>query len=74
LAARRFHGTYLPHVAPEQGWNVRQTIDSLIRKAGFDGPIDDALARLHSRHALSGGQMRAVARRVSSTTKATNEE
>jgi uncharacterized protein (TIGR00296 family) len=43
VGARRFHGTYLPHVAPEQGWNVRQTIDSLIRKAGFDGPIDDAL-------------------------------
>jgi uncharacterized protein (TIGR00296 family) len=43
VGARRFHATYLPHVAPEQHWNVRQTIDSLIRKAGFDGPIDDAL-------------------------------
>lgn len=42
-AGRRFHATYLPHVASEQGWSVRETIDSLIRKSGFDGPIDDAL-------------------------------
>lgn len=31
--------TYLPEVAPEQGWDQIQTIDSLLRKGGFKGPI-----------------------------------
>ncbi|OWF51526.1 AMME syndrome candidate gene 1-like protein [Mizuhopecten yessoensis] len=31
--------TYLPEVAIEQGWNIEQTIDSLLRKGGFRGTI-----------------------------------
>ncbi|RWS31560.1 hypothetical protein B4U80_02255 [Leptotrombidium deliense] len=31
--------TYLPEVAPEQGWDRVQTIDSLLRKGGFKGVI-----------------------------------
>jgi len=31
--------TYLPEVAPEQGWDRIQTIDSLLRKGGFKGVI-----------------------------------
>jgi len=31
--------TYLPEVAPEQGWNQTQTIDSLLRKGGLKGQI-----------------------------------
>jgi len=31
--------TYLPEVAPEQGWNQTQTIDSLLRKGGFKGAV-----------------------------------
>lgn len=31
--------TYLPEVAREQGWNHLQTIDSLLRKAGYRAPI-----------------------------------
>ena len=31
--------TYLPEVAPEQGWDQIQTIDSLLRKGGFKGNI-----------------------------------
>jgi len=31
--------TYLPEVAVEQGWDQIQTIDSLLRKGGFKGPI-----------------------------------
>ncbi|ELU02099.1 hypothetical protein CAPTEDRAFT_176511 [Capitella teleta] len=31
--------TYLPEVAPEQGWDRVQTIDSLLRKGGFKGAI-----------------------------------
>lgn len=32
--------TYLPEVAIEQGWDIMKTIDSLLRKGGFKGPID----------------------------------
>jgi uncharacterized protein (TIGR00296 family) len=31
--------TYLPEVAPEQGWNQTQTVDSLLRKGGFKGIV-----------------------------------
>lgn len=31
--------TFLPEVAPEQGWDQIQTIDSLLRKGGFKGSI-----------------------------------
>lgn len=37
--------TYLPHVAPEQGWGVEEAIHSLIRKAGFSGKITGELKR-----------------------------
>jgi uncharacterized protein (TIGR00296 family) len=33
------NATYLPEVAPEQGWDQIQTIDSLIKKGGYRGPI-----------------------------------
>jgi len=35
--------TYLPEVAPEQGWDKPETIDSLIAKAGWEGRITDSL-------------------------------
>ena len=35
----RYQATYLPEVALEQGWNHHQTIESLMRKAGFSGNI-----------------------------------
>lgn len=31
--------TYLPQVATEQGWDMHETIDSLLRKGGFRGHI-----------------------------------
>ena len=37
--------TYLPHVAPEQGWGVDDAIRSLVRKAGFGGKVSEALKR-----------------------------
>jgi len=34
----RKHGaTYLPHVAVEQGWTKEETLESLMRKAGWEG-------------------------------------
>jgi AMME syndrome candidate gene 1 protein len=37
--------TYLPAVAREQGWDRVTTLDSLMRKAGYGGPISPALRR-----------------------------
>lgn len=37
--------TYLPEVAPEQGWDRIQTIDSLLRKGGFKGAVTPEIRR-----------------------------
>ena len=34
---RRMGATYLPDVAPEQGWTKEETLQSLMRKAGWSG-------------------------------------
>lgn len=34
-----YRATYLPSVAPDQGWNKQQTIKNLARKSGYSGPI-----------------------------------
>ncbi|KAK0545841.1 hypothetical protein OC846_003205 [Tilletia horrida] len=35
--------TYLPDVAPAQGWTKEEAIDSAIEKAGWSGPVDAAM-------------------------------
>lgn len=42
---RSMSATYLPEVAPEQGWDKKETIDSAIRKAGWEGRITEDLRR-----------------------------
>lgn len=37
---RRYGATYLPDVAPEQGWTKEETLVSLMRKAGWVGKRD----------------------------------
>lgn len=37
MQERVFRGTYLPHVASEQGWTQIQAIESLLLKAGYKG-------------------------------------
>ncbi|CDW90028.1 UNKNOWN [Stylonychia lemnae] len=32
---RPYNGTFLPEVAPEQGWDQRETLEYLVRKAGY---------------------------------------
>jgi uncharacterized protein (TIGR00296 family) len=32
---KRYSATYLPDVSVEQGWNKEETLDSLVRKAGW---------------------------------------
>ncbi|KAG6513856.1 uncharacterized protein At2g38710-like isoform X1 [Zingiber officinale] len=40
--------TYLPEVPAQEGWTKTETIDSLMRKAGYDGAINESLRmRLH---------------------------
>lgn len=42
---RQYSSTYLPEVAAEQKWNQKTTVESLIRKAGWVGPVTDALLK-----------------------------
>lgn len=44
-SGRRRRATYLPEVAPEQGWDARETLDSLIKKAGYHGKVTEALLK-----------------------------
>ncbi|KAG8990069.1 hypothetical protein FRB93_003356 [Tulasnella sp. JGI-2019a] len=37
--------TYLPDVAPAQGWTKTEAVDSAIRKAGWDGKITEEIRR-----------------------------
>lgn len=37
------NATYLPDVIPEQGWTKIEAVESAVRKAGWDGPIDEAM-------------------------------
>ncbi|KAL8166723.1 hypothetical protein V2J09_008222 [Rumex salicifolius] len=39
------NATYLPEVASDQGWTQIEAIDSLIRKAGFEGAITESLRK-----------------------------
>eukprot|EP00934_Nitzschia_sp_Nitz4_P001310 Nitzschia sp. Nitz4//scaffold66_size103028//1802//2515//NITZ4_004487-RA/size103028-processed-gene-0.20-mRNA-1//-1//CDS//3329556317//1310//frame0 len=40
---RGYSATYLPQVASEQGWTIPETLDSLIKKAGYKGRVTSAL-------------------------------
>jgi len=40
-----FSATYLPQIAPEQGWDKIETIDSAIHKAGWNGRINEDIRR-----------------------------
>lgn len=33
----------MPEIAAREGWSVRYTVESLIRKAGYAGPITERL-------------------------------
>lgn len=37
--------TYLPEVIPDQGWTKVEAIDSLLRKGGYRGKIDDKVRK-----------------------------
>ena len=37
--------TFLPEIAPAQGWTKAETIERVIRKAGWTAPITDTLLR-----------------------------
>ncbi|KAJ7530421.1 hypothetical protein O6H91_14G003500 [Diphasiastrum complanatum] len=41
----RCSATYLPEVAAQEGWTKVETIDSLVRKTGYMGPITESLRR-----------------------------
>ncbi|KAJ0968109.1 hypothetical protein J5N97_025026 [Dioscorea zingiberensis] len=41
----RRSATYLPEVAAHEGWTKMEAIDSLMRKAGYNGPITEPLRK-----------------------------
>ena len=44
-AGASYTATYLPEVCKEQGWDKPECLDSLIRKAGFRGRVDESFRR-----------------------------
>ena len=36
-----YRGTFLPNVAPEQGYNRAETLDHLVNKAHYEGVFED---------------------------------
>ena len=57
---RRFGATYLPDVAVEQGWNQEETLESLMKKAGWDGAYHHGVARRLLRGSARGGEQQAA--------------
>eukprot|EP00331_Platyophrya_macrostoma_P032320 CAMPEP_0176450240 /NCGR_PEP_ID=MMETSP0127-20121128/27018_1 /TAXON_ID=938130 /ORGANISM="Platyophrya macrostoma, Strain WH" /LENGTH=196 /DNA_ID=CAMNT_0017837857 /DNA_START=35 /DNA_END=625 /DNA_ORIENTATION=+ len=43
---RSYHGTFLPEVAKEQGWDKETTLKYLIKKAGFNGSLQDIIDQI----------------------------
>jgi AMMECR1 domain-containing protein len=37
-----YNATFLPEVAKEQGWDQKQTMRALVRKAGWSGTLEEA--------------------------------
>lgn len=42
IGGSHYSGTFLPSVAPEQGWSQEDTLAHLLRKSGFRGPTSNA--------------------------------
>lgn len=40
---QRFSGTFLPEVMPDQGWNKEEALRALIKKAGYNGPLENVI-------------------------------
>ena len=57
---RRYGATYLPDVAVEQGWNKEETLESLMRKAGWDGGSTPGVARRLLRGSSRSGDNQAT--------------
>ena len=38
---QNYNATYLPEVAADQEWDQKEAIESLVRKAGFTGIVDE---------------------------------
>lgn len=40
---QQYRGTFLPSVAKEQGWDHKETLEYLVKKAGYKGRVDETL-------------------------------
>lgn len=43
--ATTLHATFLPEVAPAQGWSKQDAVDAAMRKAGYRGTVTDEMRR-----------------------------
>ncbi|KAJ6071635.1 hypothetical protein N7499_009649 [Penicillium canescens] len=57
---RRYGATYLPDVAVEQGWTKEETVESLMRKAGWDGGGGSGSAARRLLRGAAGGNSSAA--------------
>lgn len=58
--SRRHGATYLPDVAVEQGWTKEETVESLMKKAGWDGGYGHGVARRLLRGSARGGEQQST--------------
>jgi hypothetical protein len=58
--SRRYGATYLPDVAVEQGWTKEETVESLMRKAGWDGGGGSGSAARRLLRGAAGGNSSAA--------------
>ena len=54
---KRYGATYLPDVAREQGWSKTETLVSLMRKAGWNGPKESWSRVLEGAGSSLGGAL-----------------
>ncbi|KAI1618925.1 AMMECR1 domain-containing protein [Exophiala viscosa] len=57
---RRHGATYLPDVAVEQGWTKEETLESLMKKAGWDGGYGHGVARRLLRGSARGPEQQST--------------
>ena len=43
-----YRGTFLPNVAPEQGWDQIATLEALVKKSGYNGSFKSVQSRFTS--------------------------
>ena len=46
VGRRGYRATFLPEVAADQGWDQEMTLRYLVKKAGYQGKLEDVIDRI----------------------------